>query len=54
MKDTIKKMLNIYVVSGIIIFFVILYLISFVILTSEISSGSSLQMKKEKMEQLKK
>lgn len=53
MKNTIKKLLNIYVVSGIITFFVILYLVSFVMLTSEINSGSSLQMHKEKMEQLK-
>lgn len=53
MKNTIKKVLNIYVVSGIIAFFVILYLISFVILTSKISGGSSLQMQKEKMEQPK-
>jgi hypothetical protein len=54
MKDTIKKVLNIYVVSGLIAFFVILYLVSFFMVTSKISSGSSLQMQKERMQQPKK
>lgn len=54
MKDRIKKVFNIYVVSGLIALFVIFYLISFVMLQIDISSGSSLKMKKEQIAQEKK
>lgn len=54
MKDTIKKVLNIYVVSGFIGLLVIFYLISFIMLQIDISNGSSLKMEKEQMRQEKK
>lgn len=46
MKLEIKKYLNIYVITGLIGLFSILYLLSFAFVLSDVSSGSSREMKK--------
>jgi hypothetical protein len=46
MKKSIEKYLNFYVVIGFIGFFSILYLFSFTFVLSDVSSGSSREMKK--------
>lgn len=54
MKESIKKVLNIYVISALIGLFAVLYMISFVILQMDINNGSSLKMHKEQMAKQKK
>lgn len=46
MRKTINKYLNIYVVTAFIGIFSILYLLSFAFVLSDVSSGSSREMKK--------
>lgn len=47
MKATLKKYLNIYVVGGFITFFSILYVFSFAFVLSDVSGGSSREIKKK-------
>lgn len=47
MRKTISKYLNIYVVTGLIGIFSILYLISFVFILNDVTGGSSREMKKK-------
>jgi hypothetical protein len=53
MKDKIKKYLNIYVVVGFIGFVSFLYMLSFAFVINDVASGSSAQMKRDKMADLR-
>lgn len=53
MKDKIKQYFNIYFVIAFIGIFSLLYMLSFMFVINDINSGSSAQIKKEKMQKLK-
>jgi len=47
MRKKLSKYLNIYVISGLIAFFSVFYIISYMFLFNDIQSGSSREMKKK-------
>jgi len=53
MKDKIKQYFNIYFVIAFIGIFSLLYMLSFMFVINDINSGSSAEIKKEKMQKLK-
>ena len=53
MKKKIKQFMNIYVISSLIAAFSVLYLISFAFIDSNISKGSSVEIKKAMIEKQK-
>ena len=54
MKATIKKVLNVYVVTGIIGGLSLLYMVSFAFVLSDVNKGSSVAIQKALMEKQKK
>ncbi|MDD2357670.1 MAG: hypothetical protein PHX13_07155 [Thiovulaceae bacterium] len=58
MKKTVKKLMNVYVIIALIGFFSFLYILSFAVINSNISKGSSVEIKraileKQKMEKMR-
>ncbi len=53
MKQTIKKFMNVYVISVLIGFFSFLYILSFVVINGNISKGSSVEIKRAMLEKQK-
>jgi len=52
MRKTIKKYLNIYVVTAFIALFSLLYMLSFAFIINDVANGSSLQMKRDYLKKL--
>ena len=50
MRKTVKKLMNVYVISWLIAIFSFLYLLSFAFIDSSISKGSSVAIKKAMLE----
>lgn len=54
MKQTVKKLMNVYVISALIGFFSFLYILSFAVINGNISKGSSVEIKRAMLEKQKK
>ena len=53
MKKTVKKFMNVYVITALIGFFSFLYILSFAVINGNISKGSSVENKRAMLEKQK-